>query len=141
MPIRESGEDYLETIYLIKKKKGNVKSVDIADALHYSRPSVSRAVGILKTKGLVTMGKGGEIDMTPEGAKQAKKIFDKHVNLTAFFMATLGLDFKTAESDACKMEHTVSTKTLNAVKKYLKDHKKESLKKEVTEYHTVQIPQ
>ena len=84
--MHESGEDYIETIYLLKKKNWNVRSVDVANELGYSRPSVSRAVGILKDKKLITIGSDGDICLTEEGLNTAKSVYEKHTTLTKLFV-------------------------------------------------------
>lgn len=123
--MHESGEDYIETIYLIKKRKGVVRSVDVARELGFSRPSVSRAVGILKDNGLLTMEEDGELNLTEEGLRLARKVYEKHTNLTAFLMMTAGVDAETAETDACRIEHIISPATFKGIKKYIKEHKVE----------------
>ena len=112
--MHESGEDYIETIYLLKKKKGVVRSIDVANELGFSRPSVSRAVGLLKEQGLVTMDGSGEL-----------KVYEKHTNLTTFLMMTAGVDAETAETDACRIEHIISPATFKGIKKYIKEHKED----------------
>ena len=121
--MHESGEDYIETIYLLKKKRGTVRSIDVANELGFSRPSVSRAVGILKDNGLITMEDDGELQLTEEGLKTAKKVYEKHTNLTKFLMMTAGVDEKTAETDACRIEHIISPATFKGIKRYIKEHK------------------
>ena len=121
--MHESGEDYIETIYLIKKRKGFVRSIDVANELNFSRPSVSRAVCILKDQGLVTMDGDGMLNLTDEGLKIAKKVYEKHTNLTTFLMMTAGVDAETAETDACRIEHIISPSTFRGIKRYIKEHK------------------
>ncbi len=123
--MHESGEDYIETIYLLKKKRGTVRSIDVANELGFSRPSVSRAVGILKDNGLITVESDGELVLTEEGLKTAKHVYEKHTNLTKFLMMTAGVDAATAENDACRIEHIISPETFRGIKKYLKEHKEE----------------
>ncbi len=120
--MHESGEDYIETIYMLKKTKGSVRSIDVAEELGYSRPSVSRAVSILKENGLLTMDKGGELNLTPEGQKKAKAVYERHTRLTRFLMITAGVSEKIAEADACRIEHIISPATFKGIKKYLQDH-------------------
>ena len=124
--MHESGEDYIETIYLLKKKKGLVRSIDVANELGFSRPSVSRAVGILKENGLITMEEDGELNLTEEGIRLAKKVYEKHTNLTTFLMMTAGVDEVTAETDACRIEHIISPQTFKGIKKYIKEHKEDN---------------
>ena len=123
--MHESGEDYIETIYLLKKKKGHVRSIDVANELGFSRPSVSRAVGILKDQGLLIMDEDGELKLTDDGTKLAKKVYEKHTNLTTFLMMTAGVDADTAETDACRIEHIISPSTFKGIKKYIKEHKED----------------
>ncbi|WP_330541269.1 metal-dependent transcriptional regulator [Butyrivibrio sp. X503] len=121
--MHESGEDYIETIYVLKKRNGTVRSIDVANELNYSRPSVSRAVGILKENGLITVENDGELVLTEEGMKTAKAVYEKHTNLTKFLMLTAGVDAETAETDACRIEHIISPETFKGIKKYIKEHK------------------
>ena len=123
--MHESGEDYIETIYLLKKKKGSVRSIDVANELGFSRPSVSRAVGILKENGLITVEKDGELTLTEEGLKTAKHVYEKHTNLTKFLMMTAGVSAEVAENDACRIEHIISPETFRGIKKYMKEHKEQ----------------
>ena len=121
--MHESGEDYIETIYLLKKRKGLVRSIDVANELGFSRPSVSRAVGILKENGLITMEEDGELNLTDEGLRVAKKVYEKHTTLTTFLMMTAGVDADTAETDACRIEHIISPQTFKGIKKFIKENK------------------
>ncbi len=123
--MHESGEDYIETIYLLKKKKGHVRSIDVATELGFSRPSVSRAVGLLKEQGLLNMDDDGELILTEAGTKLAKKVYEKHTNLTTFLMMTAGVNEQVAETDACRIEHIISPETFRGIKKYIKEHKEE----------------
>lgn len=123
--MHESGEDYIETIYLLKKKKGSVRSIDVANELGFSRPSVSRAVGILKDNGLITVADDGELVLTEEGLKTAKSVYEKHKNLTTFLMMTTGVDETIAENDACRIEHIISPETFKGIKKFIKEHKEQ----------------
>ncbi len=121
--MHESGEDYIETIYLLKKKKGLVRSIDVANELGFSRPSVSRAVGLLKEQRLITMDDSGELNLTEEGKRVAKKVYEKHTNLTTFLMMTAGVNAEIAEHDACRIERIISPDTFKGIKKYIKEHK------------------
>ncbi|WP_029232705.1 metal-dependent transcriptional regulator [Butyrivibrio sp. VCB2006] len=123
--MHESGEDYIETIYLLKKKKGMVRSIDVANELGFSRPSVSRAMGILKDNGLITVEDDGELVLTEEGLKTAKHVYEKHTNLTKFLMMTAGVSEEVAETDACRIEHIISPETFRGIKKYMKEHKEQ----------------
>lgn len=119
----ESGEDYLETILILKKRNGNVRSIDIAREMDLSKPSVSRAMGILKNKEFITVDEDGAIHLTEEGSKLAKKIYERHRVLTEALMY-LGVDEKTAAEDACRIEHDISEKTFTKIKKHLREVKK-----------------
>lgn len=115
----ESGEMYLETIYVLKNKNGSVRSIDIAKELDYSKPSVSRGVGILKKDCYITIDENGYIDLTNKGLLKAKNVFEKHQYLTAFLIETAKVSKEIAEEDACKMEHIISEETFQGIKKYL----------------------
>ena len=121
--MHESGEDYIETIYLLKKRRGHVRSIDVANELGFSRPSVSRAVGLLKEQGLLIMDDDGELNLTDTGLKLAKKVYEKHTNLTTFLMMTAGVNAQIAETDACRIEHIISPETFRGIKKFIKEHK------------------
>ena len=122
--MHESGEDYLETIYILKKRNGSVRSVDVANELNFSRPSVSRAVGILKEDGYLTVDEDGELVLTKLGTEKAKSVYDRHTSLTKFLMLTAGVDEQTAETDACRIEHIISAGTFAGIKKYIKENSK-----------------
>ena len=117
----ESMEDYLETILLLRKKTGKVRSVDIALEFGYSRPSISRAVGLMKKDGTITMADNGEIELTERGLRLAEAVYEKHTALTRFLMLTAGVDESTAENDACRIEHIISAETFEGIKNYLKN--------------------
>ena len=121
--MHESGEDYIETIYLLKKRKGMVRSIDVANELNFSRPSVSRAVGLLKEDGLLVVEDDGELVLTDLGLKKAKSVYEKHTNLTKFLMITAGVNEEIAENDACRIEHIISPETFKGIKKFIKEHK------------------
>jgi Mn-dependent DtxR family transcriptional regulator len=121
--MHESGEDYLETIYILLKKNGYVRSVDVATELGFSRPSVSRGVGLLKDAGLIVMAEDGSLKLTDEGTKKAKAVYEKHTTLTRFLVYTAGVDAETAENDACRIEHIISPQTFKGIKKFMKEHK------------------
>ena len=110
---------YLETIYVLSVKTSNVRSIDVAEYMGYSKPSVSRAVGLLKKGGFLTMAEDGVLTLTEQGIKTAKSIFERHNVLTTFLMK-IGVSKETAEQDACKIEHVVSPETLEAIKKFSK---------------------
>ncbi|NMS90567.1 metal-dependent transcriptional regulator [Clostridioides difficile] len=115
----ESRENYLETILILEKKKGIVKSIDIAKKLNYSKASVSRAMGILKEYGLIIMEVDGDIILTKEGRKKAEEIYEKHILITKFLVNTLEVSLDIAEKDACRIEHIISKDTFEGIKKYL----------------------
>ena len=117
MQIQESGEMYLETILLLSKK-GAVRSLDIAEYMEYSKPSVCRAVGILKNGGFITVDKSGYITLTDAGFERASKIYERHTLLTDF-LQRLGVSAETAVEDACKMEHILSDESFDAIKKHV----------------------
>lgn len=121
MPIYESGEDYLETILLLHNKTGFVRSVDIANELNFSKPSISRAMGILRENGLITVEPGGQIRLTPEGRAKAESVYERHVVITDFFESVLGVDKETSEHDACKIEHIISEESYGKLKKFVSD--------------------
>lgn len=115
--ILESGEMYLEDILILKNKIGVVRAIDVANYMGFSRPSVSRALGILKNNGFVTVDKAGDISLTEEGQRIAEKIYERHTVLADFF-ERLGVDRKTAVSDACKIEHDISDETFEKIKEH-----------------------
>lgn len=123
MALNESAEMYLETIYVLSQEKPNVRSIDVAESLGYSRPSISRAVGLLKKDGYLLMDNGGFLTLTEAGKSVAEKIYERHIILTAALKA-LGVDEDTAAVDACKMEHVISDKTLSAITKHMKEYGK-----------------
>ena len=118
MKIQESGEMYLETILVLKNKNGIVRSVDIANHTGYSKPSVSRAMGILKDGGFIEVDKEGNIFLTANGEEVARRIYERHVILTEFFVK-LGVDSEIAAEDACKIEHDISEETFEKMKEYM----------------------
>ncbi len=120
----ESKENYLETILILENEKGTVRSIDIARKLNFSKPSVSRAVKLLKELGCIEMNSEALITLTSEGRSSAESIYEKHKILTEFFTQIAGVNPEIAEEDACKIEHIVSAETYNGLKKYLNDTKK-----------------
>jgi len=119
MSLHESAEMYLETIYTLSQSSAAVRSIDVAEALGYSRPSVSRAVGLLKKDSLLMTDKDGFLVLTEAGKAAAEKIYERHTVLTAALKA-LGVDAQTAAEDACKIEHVISDRTLAAITKHMK---------------------
>ena len=118
MALQESGEMYLESILILSRTKGFVRSVDISQHLGYSKPSVSRAVGLLKAGNYITMEEDGEIRLTDSGREVAEKILSRHTLLTEL-LVRLGVDREVASADACKMEHVISDDTFNAIKNHM----------------------
>jgi len=121
MSLKESAEMYLETIYTLSKTHSYIRSIDVAEALGYSRPSVSRAVGLLKKDGYLSVKEEGFLILTEKGMEAAEKIYERHTILTAALMA-LGVDPETATEDACKIEHDISDRTLDAIKAHMKTY-------------------
>ena len=120
MAIQESGEMYLETILVLSKKDARVRSLDVANEMGFSKPSVSRAMGILKTDGYIEMDEKSHITLTDKGLKVAKRIYERHILITEL-LTSIGVDKKTAEEDACRVEHVISDKTFKAIKKHIKE--------------------
>ncbi|MBP0990256.1 MAG: metal-dependent transcriptional regulator [Oscillospiraceae bacterium] len=118
MTIRESGEMYLETIYILSQKSSTVRGIDIGAYMLFSKPSVSRAIGLLKKEGLVITDEQGYIKLTDAGEKKAKIIYERHQLISRLLM-DLGVDEKTAIEDACRIEHYISEKTFDAIKKHV----------------------
>lgn len=115
MKLYESGENYLETIYLLLKQNKNVRAIDVANELGFSRASVSRALSLLKDKGYINIDNNA-ITLTKQGQEKAESIYARHVHITNFLIETLGVDRHTAEKDACRIEHIISEKTFNLIK-------------------------
>ncbi len=118
MHIQESGEMYLETIHILLKKNGSVRAIDVCEHMGYSKPSVSRAMGILKNAGLISVDSHGNITLTDEGLAIADKMYERHTLLTAFLTA-LGVDELTAADDACRIEHHISEASFEAIKRFV----------------------
>ena len=123
MSIQESGEMYLESIHVLYKKNGHVRSVDVSEYMGYSKPSVSRAMGLLKSGGYITVDKEGFITLTDAGLGVAEKIYERHTLLSQL-LQILGVSPETAAEDACKMEHAISDETFQAIKNHLDNFKK-----------------
>lgn len=113
--IYESGEDYLETILLLWREKGYVRSIDIAAKLSFTKASVSRAMGILRQNGYILMDKSGQITLTEAGEKKAASIYSRHTLLTRYLSEELGVPPAVAERDACRMEHIISPETFEKI--------------------------
>lgn len=118
MNLQESGEMYLETIYILYNKTGAVRSLDIARYMGFSKPSVCRAVGLLKAGDYIVVDKEGYITLTDIGREVAEKMYERHTMLTDFFVR-LGVDRETATEDACKIEHVISEKSFEAMKNHI----------------------
>ena len=119
MKIQESGENYLETILVLKNETGYVRSIDIARTLSFTKPSVSRAMSILKKAGHITMDKEGCIDLTESGLQIAERIYNRHRLLTNW-LTSIGVDEETAAFDACRMEHVISHETFSKIIEHIK---------------------
>ena len=122
MHLQESGEMYLETIYILTKKNHDVRSLDVAEYMNFSKPSVSRAVRLLKQGGYITVDPDGYLHLTDLGKEIASKIYERHTLLTEFLMR-LGVDRETASADACKIEHDISDKSFEAIKRHVGEKK------------------
>ncbi len=118
MAVQESGEMYLEAIYVLSQKSNSVRAIDVGEYLGYSKPSVSRALGVLKDEGMVTKNSEGFLSLTQSGEDRAKSIYERHTLLTKLFM-NLGVDEETATEDACRIEHYISEKTFAALKAHI----------------------
>lgn len=121
MHLQESGEMYLETILVLSRRLDRVRSVDVADEMGYSKPSVSRAVGILKKNGYIITDGSGHLYLTDEGHAVAEKTFERHRVLTEVFVR-IGVPREIAAEDACKIEHVISDETFEAVKRFAAEH-------------------
>jgi Mn-dependent DtxR family transcriptional regulator len=116
--IRESGEMYLENILVLREEMGNLRAVDIARRTGYSKPSISRALGLLRADGMVLVDDDGYIALTEAGEARARKIYERHRVLTDFLIR-IGVDSETADSDACRIEHVISDATFEKMKEYM----------------------
>ena len=122
MHIQESGEMYLETIFVLSKKQPLVRAIDVGEHMGYSKPSVSRAMGLLKSGGFIEVAADGSITLTEAGVEVARKIYERHTILTGFFIK-LGVDAETASEDACKIEHRISDMSFEAIKRFVDQSK------------------
>lgn len=120
MALQESGEMYLETIYVLSKKRNMVRSIDVVEYMGFSKPSVSRAVGVLKANGYLTVEENGALVLTDSGRAVGEKIYARHELLTELLIR-LGVDRETAAEDACKMEHAISDASFAAIRKHLQE--------------------
>ena len=119
MHLQESGQMYLETIYVLSKTLPRIRSIDIVEHIGYSKPSVSRAVGLLKSGGYIEVDENGYITLTDEGRFVAEQMYERHTILTEV-LTRLGVDAETAAEDACKIEHVISNKSFEAIKQHIK---------------------
>jgi len=117
MGLQESGEMYLETVLILSKSHSPVRATDIAEYMGYSKPSISRAIGLLRSAGLIAAGHGGALTLTAAGLEIAEKTYERHILLTEFFVR-LGVSHETASRDACKIEHSISSETFEALKSH-----------------------
>ena len=122
MSIHESGEMYLETILVLSREQSHVRSIDVSEHMGYSKPSVSRAVGLLKKGGYIVVDKDGYITLTDTGRDIAEKIYERHTLLSRL-LVQLGVDAQTAAEDACKLEHAISDASFEAIKAHMDAHK------------------
>ena len=118
MRLQESGEMYLESIYVLSQKDSHVRSIDISEYMGYSKPSVSRAVSLLKSGGYIVMDEDNFIHLTDSGLEIAQKIYERHTVLTAM-LVRMGISEATAAEDACRMEHAISDETFEAIKRHV----------------------
>ncbi len=121
MQLQESAEMYLETIYVLSLEKTAVRSIDIAEYMNYSKPSVSRAVGLLKQGGYILVNEDGFISLTGEGKDTATKIYERHITISTI-LEMLGVGHDTAVEDACRIEHVISDESFQAIKRHLESH-------------------
>ena len=121
MALQESGEMYLEAILVLSRKKQMVRSIDVSEYLGYSKPSVSRAVGLLKSGDYITVDPDGGLNLTDSGREIAEKIYERHTFLSALLMK-LGVSQEVAAADACKLEHAISDESFRAIKNYAQEH-------------------
>lgn len=118
MKLQESAEDYLESILILKESHGTVRSIDVARHMNYSKPSVSRAMGLLRENGYITMDKESLIELTPSGVEVARRIYERHLLLTRWLIS-LGVPAASAAEDACRIEHDVSDDTFQKMKEHI----------------------
>lgn len=118
MRIQESGEMYLETILILSKQQQHVRSIDVGEYMGFSKPSVSRAVGLLKTGGYISVDDEGYLSLTELGLELATKIYERH-NILTKFLTSLGVDEETASQDACRIEHVLSDEAVEAIKRHI----------------------
>ena len=122
MSLYESGQMYLETIYVLSQQQNFVRAIDVSEHMGYSKPSVSRAVSTLKKDGYITVEDDGSLNLTDKGLEVAQTMYERHTILTTILMQ-LGVDEETAAEDACRMEHVISDKSFAAIKAHLEQYK------------------
>jgi Mn-dependent DtxR family transcriptional regulator len=125
MKIYESGENYLETILILQKERGSVRSIDVATEMNFSKPSISRARGILKREGYIVIDAGGNIHLTEMGRQTAEGIYERHRLISRYFVEALNVDREIALQDACRIEHVISAESFDKIKDWLAAHGKE----------------
>lgn len=125
MDIQRSGEDYLETIYILHQRTGYVRSIDIATEMGYSKPSVSKGMSILRELGYINMMNDGQIKLTKAGLKRAQEVYSRHQTIREFLIQKLGVNPTTAENDACKVEHVISEETYLRLRDFMEAASKE----------------
>ena len=129
MPLHESGEDYLEAILVLKQERGMVRSIDVAQHLGFSKPSVSRAMSILKADGLVEMDRDGSLELTEAGSEVAEEIYRRHCLLTRW-LTNIGVSAETAAADACRLEHVISPETFQRLQEFAEQYREEQMNHE-----------
>nr|WP_207721277.1 metal-dependent transcriptional regulator [Bittarella massiliensis (ex Durand et al. 2017)] len=117
--MQESGENYLETILLLRQRQGHVRSIDVATELGFSKPSISRAIGILKSAGYVQVGEGGNILLTEAGQQKAEAVYERHRLISRYLVLTLGVPAEIANADACRIEHIISQESFDQIKAFV----------------------
>ena len=125
MVLHESGEDYLEAILVLHQQKGHVRSIDVAQHLGFSKPSVSRAVSILKTNGYLTVEKDGRLELTAEGKAEAQRVYERHRFLSEW-LVKLGVTPEVAAADACRIEHDISAETFECLKRHVHQYSQDN---------------
>lgn len=120
MKVHESAENYLETILMLTKRNGNVRSIDIATELGFSKPSISNAMKQFREQGFISVDSNGLITLTKSGLEIANRVYERHLLLTKYLMA-LGVNEATAKEDACRIEHVISEESFNKIKEHCKN--------------------
>ena len=119
MKIQESGENYLETILILQNKNGFVRSTDVAAELDFAKPSISRAMSILKKAEFITMEDNGRIKLTEKGLKKAAEVYERHQLISEYLVKALGVSIETADRDACRIEHIISEESFEKIKEFV----------------------